>query len=165
AALLTALIYGLDEKSSIDTLSSFLGIPHRLEFVGSKAGVDYYNDSKATNIDAVVKAVGSFEKPILLLLGGYDKGADFSLLDKHLKKNLRSLIPFGQAAAEVAKQLSGFDQGFRAQNLEAALQQAVATAKPGDVVLLAPGCASFDEFANYEERGDRFRELVLSFRD
>ncbi|MCK5540337.1 MAG: UDP-N-acetylmuramoyl-L-alanine--D-glutamate ligase, partial [Deltaproteobacteria bacterium] len=135
-------------------------IAHRLEHVASRAGVDFYNDSKATNIDAVIKAVASFERPLVLLLGGYDKGADFTVLERYLKQGLRELIPFGRAADEVARQLSVYDQGFRAPDLRGAVDRAVAVARPGDVVLLAPGCASFDEFKNYQERGDTFRSLV-----
>ncbi|MEA3348142.1 MAG: UDP-N-acetylmuramoyl-L-alanine--D-glutamate ligase, partial [Pseudomonadota bacterium] len=132
----------------------------RLEHVASRGGVDFYNDSKATNIDAVIKAVTSFERPLVLLLGGYDKGADFTVLDRRLKQGLRELIPFGRAADEVARQLSVYDRGFRAPDLQGAVDRAVAVAQPGDVVLLAPGCASFDEFKNYQERGDTFRSLV-----
>lgn len=161
AALLTALICELDQETVFQALSDFAGIPHRLEFVGSRNGVDYYNDSKATNIDAVIKAVSSFEKPLLLLLGGYDKGADFSLLREPLQNhNVRQLIAFGQAAAEIKRQLPQYTQNFPAANLESALRQAENLAKPGEVIILAPGCASFDEFVNYEKRGDRFRELV-----
>ncbi len=160
AALLTSLAWGIDEETIISTLNTFAGIAHRLEHVASRAGVDFYNDSKATNIDAVIKAVASFERPLVLLLGGYDKGADFTVLERYLKQGLRELIPFGRAADEVARQLSVYDQGFRAPDLRGAVDRAVAVARPGDVVLLAPGCASFDEFKNYQERGDTFRSLV-----
>ena len=160
AALLASLVWGIDEEIIISTLNTFVGIAHRLEHVASRAGVDFYNDSKATNIDAVIKAVTSFERPLVLLLGGYDKGADFTVLDRYLKQGLRELIPFGRAAEEVARQLSVYDQGFRAPDLRGAVERAVAVARPGDVVLLAPGCASFDEFKNYQERGDTFRTLV-----
>ena len=165
AAILTALISDLPKDNIFCAVTDFIGIAHRLEFIGSKAGVDYYNDSKATNIDAVIKAVNSFNKPLLLLLGGYNKGADFSLLEQPLKGKLRCLISFGQAAAEITKQLPTCALGIRASNLATALKQAVAFAEPGDVVLLAPGCASFDEFTNYEARGDRFRELVQQLED
>ncbi len=161
AALLTALICELDQETVFQALSNFAGIPHRLEFVGSRNGVDYYNDSKATNIDAVIKAVSSFEKPLLLLLGGYDKGADFSLLAEALQNNdVRQVIAFGQAAGEIKRQLPQFVGDIQAANLASALVQAETLAQPGEVVILAPGCASFDEFVNYEKRGDRFRELV-----
>ncbi len=160
AALLAALVWGIDEQIIVSTLNAFTGIAHRLEYVGSRAGVDFYNDSKATNIDAVIKAITSFEQPLVLLLGGYDKGADFTVLDRYLSKNLRELIPFGRAADEVGLQLPGYDKGFRAVDLQSAVARAVSVAEPGDVVLLAPGCASFDEFQNYQERGDRFRTLV-----
>lgn len=160
AALLAALIWGIEDNIIISTLNSFTGIAHRLEYVGSRAGVAFYNDSKATNIDAVIKAITSFEQPLVLLLGGYDKGADFAGLNRHLKKNLRELIYFGRAADEVGRQLPSYDKGFRAPGLEGAVKRAVAVAQSGDVVLLAPGCASFDEFQNYQERGDTFRTLV-----
>jgi UDP-N-acetylmuramoylalanine--D-glutamate ligase len=160
AALLAALIWGIKEDLIISTLNTFAGIAHRLEYVGSRDGVDFYNDSKATNIDAVVKAVSSFERPLVLLLGGYDKGADFTVLDRYLKKGLRELIPFGRAAVEVARQLPEYNNGFKAPDLQSAVERAVTVAQPGDVVLLAPGCASFDEFKNYQERGDIFRSLV-----
>ncbi len=160
AALLAGLIFGLEEKSLLAAMESFSGVPHRLEYVGTRAGVDYYNDSKATNIDAVIKAVNSFDQSLVLLLGGYNKGADFTQLQESLRGRLHALIPFGQAADAVAAQLPEYDRGYRAANLEAALQRAASLARPGEIVLLAPGCASFDEFANYEERGDRFRQLV-----
>ncbi len=161
AALLTALLYELDLGTVLAALSDFAGISHRLEFVGCRNGVEFYNDSKATNIDAVIKAVASFTKPLLLLLGGYDKGADFSLLEAHLQKaKVRHLIAFGQAAAAIIRQLPRFAEKNPAANLAQALARAQSLAVPGDVVILAPGCASFDEFANYEERGDYFRELL-----
>jgi UDP-N-acetylmuramoylalanine--D-glutamate ligase len=160
AALLAALIWGIEEKLIISGLKGFSGIAHRLEYVGSRAGVDFYNDSKATNIDAVIKALSSFEQPLILLLGGYDKGADFASLDDHLKSSLRELVPFGRAAAEVGRQLPTYTRGFRAKDLKSAVERALRVAEAGDVVLLAPGCASFDEFKNYQERGDRFRDLL-----
>ncbi len=160
AALLAALIFGIKEEIIISSLNDFSGIAHRLEYVGNCNGVDFYNDSKATNIDAVIKAVTSFEQPLILLLGGYDKGADFRTLESFLQENLRELIPFGQAADEVCKQLPAYTKGFKATDLKGAVVRAKAVAEPGDVVLLAPGCASFDEFKNYQERGDRFRNLL-----
>ncbi len=159
-ALLVALVWGIKEEIIISTLNAFTGIAHRLEYVGSRAGVDFYNDSKATNIDAVIKAVTSFERPLVLLLGGSDKGADFTVLDAFLKQGLRELIPFGRAALEIVRQLPAYDKGFKAPDLQSAIDRAVTVAQPGDVVLLAPGCASFDEFKNYQERGDTFRTQV-----
>ncbi len=159
-ALLVALVWGIKKEIIISTLNAFTGIANRLEYVGSRAGVDFYNDSKATNIDAVIKAVNSFDRPLVLLLGGYDKGADFTVLDGLLKQGLRELIPFGRAANEVVRQLPAYDKGFKAPDLQSAVDRAVSVAQFGDVVLLAPGCASFDEFRNYQERGDAFRALV-----
>ncbi len=162
AALLAALIWGIEDKVIISALNDFNGIAHRLEYVGSRAGVDFYNDSKATNIDAVIKALSSFERPLVLLLGGYDKGADFASLDGYLKQGLRELVPFGRAATEVCRQLPEYTNEFIAKNLKSAVERALAIAESGDVVLLAPGCASFDEFKNYQERGDVFRALLQS---
>ena len=160
AALLAALIWDIEEDIIIKTLNNFSGIAHRLEHVGSRAGVDFYNDSKATNIDAASKALSSFERPLVLLLGGYDKGADFTTLDPLLKKHLRELIPFGSAADEISRQLPAYDKGFKAPDLQSAVERALRIAQNDDIVLLAPGCASFDEFKNYQERGDTFRNLV-----
>lgn len=160
AALLAAMIWGINDDIIIKTLRDFKGIAHRLEYVGNRSGVDFYNDSKATNIDAVSKALTSFDKPLVLLLGGYDKGADFATLEGLFKKNLREIIPFGGAAEKVCQQLPTCNRGFRAPDLKSAVERALQVAKNGDVVLLAPGCASFDEFTNYQERGDTFRKLV-----
>ncbi|MBN2705970.1 MAG: UDP-N-acetylmuramoyl-L-alanine--D-glutamate ligase, partial [Deltaproteobacteria bacterium] len=165
AVLLAALVWGIDEAIAVEVLTGFKGIAHRLEHVGRRGGVDYYIDSKATNIDAVLKALESFTQPLVLLLGGYDKGADFTLLRDFLPGNLRRLIPFGQAAATIARQLPELCIGDGAKNLAIALERARQDARPGDVVLLAPGCASFDEFKNYEERGDCFRRLVQKLED
>ncbi|MBN2706777.1 MAG: UDP-N-acetylmuramoyl-L-alanine--D-glutamate ligase, partial [Deltaproteobacteria bacterium] len=159
-AWLMAAVWGVADTPIRTTLSRFAGIAHRLEYVGSRAGVDFYNDSKATNIDAVRKAVGSFARPLVLLLGGYDKGADFSLLEPFLKQNLREMVPFGRAANAVVQQLPAYDRGFKAPDLQSAVERALQVAQAGDVVLLAPGCASFDEFKNYVERGETFRALL-----
>ncbi|HDS15191.1 MAG TPA: UDP-N-acetylmuramoyl-L-alanine--D-glutamate ligase, partial [Proteobacteria bacterium] len=165
AVLLAALVWGVDESIAVQVLTGFSGIAHRLEYVGCRSGVNYYNDSKATNIDAVLKALASFTQPLVLLLGGYDKGADFTLLRDFLSGNLRCLIPFGQAATTIARQLPELCAGDGAEKLAPALDLARQNARPGDVVLLAPGCASFDEFKNYEERGDCFRRLVQNLED
>ncbi len=159
AAMLAARLQGIDEEVIVRCLENFNGIPHRLEYLGARDQVLFYNDSKATNIDAVVKAVESFDRPLLLLLGGYDKGANFRFLNP-LADHFRELIPFGAAAPEICRQLPELTCGFRAAGLRQALERALERAQAGDVVLLAPGCASFDEFSNYRERGDYFRRLV-----
>ncbi|NPA24341.1 MAG: UDP-N-acetylmuramoyl-L-alanine--D-glutamate ligase [Deltaproteobacteria bacterium] len=159
AALLAARLQGIEEEVIVRCLENFNGIPHRLEYLGARDQVLFYNDSKATNIDAVIKAVESFDRPLLLLLGGYDKGANFNCLNP-LAAHFRELIPFGSAASEISRQLPELTCGFQAAGLREALERALERAQAGDVVLLAPGCASFDEFSNYRERGDCFRSLV-----
>ena len=160
AAFMTGLIFGLDSEVMISALASFGGLAHRLEYVSRVAGIDYVNDSKATNLDAVVKAIVSFDQPIVLLLGGRDKGARFADLENILGGRVREIVPFGEAAELIACQLSHFCAGIKAANLQEAVAAGTRLAHPGDVVLLSPGCASFDEFPNYKRRGEAFVRLV-----
>ncbi len=160
AVFLAGFIFGLEPAVMLSAMAAFRGLPHRLEYVGRVKGVDYVNDSKATNLAAVLSAIGSFSNPIVLLLGGRDKGADFSRLAEHLGGRVREIVPFGEAAAAIARQLPHFYAGVMAPDLRGAVALAAELARPGDVVLLAPGCASFDEFAGYHERGAAFKNLV-----
>ncbi len=160
AAFMVGLIFGLDPGLMIATMASFRGLAHRLEYVARVAGIDYVNDSKATNIDAVAKAIHSFEQPIVLLLGGRDKGAQFADLENILGGRVREIIPFGEAVDLVIRQLPHFCAGIKAANLQEAVIAGTHLAHPGDVVLLSPGCASFDEFSNYKQRGDAFIRMV-----
>ena len=160
AAFMVGLLFGLEPEGMLASLATFAGLHHRLEYVSRVAGIDYVNDSKATNLDAVAKAIVSFEQPVVLLLGGRDKGAKFSDLEEVLGGRVREIIPFGEAAALVARQLPHFCAGIKALNLQEAVAAAACSAHPGDVVLLSPGCASFDEFSNYKQRGDAFVRLV-----
>jgi UDP-N-acetylmuramoylalanine--D-glutamate ligase len=160
AAFMVGLIYGLEPEVMISVLASFGGLSHRLEYVSRVAGIDYVNDSKATNLDAVVKAIFSFEQPIVLLLGGRDKGARFADLENILGGRVREIVPFGEAAELIARQLPHFCAGIKAANLQEAVVVGTRLAHPGDVVLLSPGCASFDEFSNYKQRGNAFISMV-----
>ncbi|MEA3240664.1 MAG: UDP-N-acetylmuramoyl-L-alanine--D-glutamate ligase [Pseudomonadota bacterium] len=160
AAFMVGLIYGLEPEVMISALASFGGLVHRLEYVSRVAGIDYVNDSKATNIDAVAKAIVSFEQPVVLLLGGRDKGARFADLENILGGRVREIIPFGEAAELIARQLPHFCAGVKAANLQEAVVAGSRLAHPGDVVLLSPGCASFDEFSNYKQRGKAFIRMV-----
>jgi UDP-N-acetylmuramoylalanine--D-glutamate ligase len=124
--------------------------------------VDYYNDSKATNVDATIKALESFPTNIHLILGGKDKGSDYSVLNDLLRARVKCVYTIGAAAAKIESQIAGAAEIVPSQTLENAVRHASESAKDGDVVLLAPACASFDQFENYEHRGRIFKETVLS---
>jgi UDP-N-acetylmuramoylalanine--D-glutamate ligase len=140
-------------------VSEFRAVEHRLEFVATVRGVDYYNDSKATNVDATMKALESFPGRIHLILGGKDKGSDYSELNALLTERVKRVYIIGAAAAKIESQVRGSDI-VSAGTLEAAVKRASESAVAGDVVLLAPACASFDQFDSYEHRGRVFKELV-----
>jgi len=137
----------------------FKAVEHRLEFVATIRGVGYYNDSKATNVDATIKALESFPANIHLILGGKDKGSDYSVLNELLRQRVKRVYTIGAAAGKIESQIKGVEV-VQAETLENALRKANAVAKAGDVVLLAPACASFDQFKNYEQRGRVFKEIV-----
>ncbi|MBN2233334.1 MAG: UDP-N-acetylmuramoyl-L-alanine--D-glutamate ligase [Deltaproteobacteria bacterium] len=160
AAFGAGLLVGLDPEIMAATINDFAPLPHRLETVGEVNGITFVNDSKATNVDAVVKAVNSFDRPLVLLLGGYDKGGDFTLLDECMGGRVRDVVLFGRAAETIARQLPHYHSGSMAPGLESAVRLATERARPGDVVLLSPGCASFDEFSSYRARGDFFKQVV-----
>jgi len=133
-----------------------------LEFVAKVAGVDYYNDSKATNVDATIKALESFPANILLILGGKDKGSDYTVLTDLLRQRVKRVYTIGAAAAKIESQIQGAAEIEHAETLENAVRRASEAAVAGDVILLAPACASFDQFQNYEHRGRVFKETVQS---
>jgi UDP-N-acetylmuramoylalanine--D-glutamate ligase len=137
----------------------FKAVEHRLEFVASIGGVDYYNDSKATNVDATIKALESFPANIHLILGGKDKGSDYTVLNDLLRQRVKRVYTIGAAAGKIESQIKG-SEVVHAETLENAIRKAHATAQSGDVVLLAPACASFDQFKSYEHRGRIFKEVV-----
>jgi UDP-N-acetylmuramoylalanine--D-glutamate ligase len=139
---------------------TFPGVEHRLEFVRRLAGVDWYNDSKATNVDATLKAIAAFDGGLWVILGGKDKNSDYSLLAAPLRAKAHAALLIGAAADKIAAQLDGEVPLLRCGNLEAAVAEAHTRAKSGDAVLLAPACASFDQFENFEHRGREFKRLV-----
>ncbi len=141
---------------------NFKAVEHRLEFVAKIAGVDYYNDSKATNVDATIKALESFPANIHLILGGKDKGSDYTVLNDLLRQRVKRVYTIGAAAAKIESQIQGAAEIVPAETLENAVRRASESAQPGDVVVLAPACASFDQFQNYEHRGRVFKEVVHS---
>ncbi len=142
-------------------VKNFKAVEHRLEFVARVKGVEYYNDSKATNVDATIKALESFPGNIHLILGGKDKGSDYSVLNDLLKRRVKRVYTIGAAAAKIESEIQG-PPILRAEVLENAVKSAASAAVAGDVVLLAPACASFDQFKNYEERGKVFKQAVAS---
>jgi len=160
AAITAARLVDAPTTFIAETLRRFQGVEHRLELVAEINGVKFYNDSKATNTDATIKALESFKGGILLILGGRDKGSDFRVLRSLVKERVKNLIILGEASEKIGHQLSGLVPITQAENLEVATQMAFEKARPGDVVLLAPACASFDMFQNYEHRGRVFKESV-----
>ncbi|MCD6153230.1 MAG: UDP-N-acetylmuramoyl-L-alanine--D-glutamate ligase [Syntrophobacterales bacterium] len=162
AAILVSRSVGCPRNKIIDALADFEGIPHRMEFVGVKNGVKFYNDSKGTNVDAVARALEIFPRPVILLLGGRDKGGDFTVLSGLILEKVRELIFFGEAGKQINSLVGGIVTTKITKNLKEAVTMAWNDSVSGDVVLLSPGCASFDEFASYEARGNFFKDFVRS---
>lgn len=160
AAAVAARLAGAPAAAIAKGVRSFAGVEHRLEFVAEIGGVRYFNDSKATNVDATLKALDAFPGRILVILGGKDKGSDYTVLQKPLREKAILALLIGAAAEKIEKQISGSVALERAETLERAVQTASHAAQRGDVVLLAPACASFDQFQNYEHRGRVFKDLV-----
>jgi len=155
AASAAAVVAGAKPDAIAAVLRDFKGLPHRVEHVCTRRGVEYVNDSKATNPAAAVVALRAQRAPVWLLAGGLNKGLDFAPL-AHAAAGTRGAFVFGQAAADLAAALAGVTDVVRTETLEQAVREAAARAQPGDVVLLAPACASFDQFTSFEDRGARF---------
>ncbi|QJA05759.1 UDP-N-acetylmuramoyl-L-alanine--D-glutamate ligase [Thermosulfurimonas marina] len=154
---------GASPEAVQKAVRSFVGFPHRLEFVGSFGGVYFVNDSKATNVDATRVALESLSEPIVLILGGLHKGASYRPLYELIRRKVRLLILMGASRGVMAEELSGATEMRLAEGLAEALALALQEARPGDTVLLSPAAASFDQFESYEERGEVFRDLVLAY--
>lgn len=165
AACTAASALGIEAGAMAGVLRAFRGREHCLEFVDQIGDVCYYDDSKATNVLAVSSALESFDTPIVLIAGGRDKGEDFRPLRPLVEKRVRALILLGEARMKIRAALEAYCPIEEASSMEEAVERARALARPGDVVLLSPGCASFDLFQNAEERGRRFKEAVLSLSD
>lgn len=160
AAVLASRMCGCSRREIIDVLGAFSGIPHRIEFAGTVDGVEYYNDSKGTNVDAVYRALESFSGPVVLLVGGRYKGGDFGILAKLIVEKVKTLIVFGEAGKKIDAIIGGIAKTEIAANLKDAVKMARDNSLSGDIVLMSPGCSSFDEFKNYEERGIVFKDMV-----
>jgi UDP-N-acetylmuramoylalanine--D-glutamate ligase len=160
AAACVARIAGVAWDEIAAAVKTFKAVEHRLEFVAELKGVRFYNDSKATSVDAATKALDSFEGNLWVILGGKDKGSDYTMLRERLQRKAHAVLLIGSAAEKIAGQLAGAVKLIGAGTLDRAVHQAWEAAQPGDTVLLAPACASFDQFQSYEHRGRVFKELV-----
>jgi UDP-N-acetylmuramoylalanine--D-glutamate ligase len=160
AAVMAARFCGCSREAIISAVTDFRGLPHRIEFAGEKKGVRFYDDSKGTNVGSVVRALDTFSEPVILLLGGRDKDGDFDTLQPLLKEKAKKVILFGEARDRIGSMLGTAVVSEKAVTLREAVASAYKNAAAGDIVLLSPGCASFDEFKNYKERGKFFRDEV-----
>ena len=162
AAFLAAAVIGLDPQQIAQAIYSFKGVAHRLECVTERDGVLFINDSKGTNPACTVQAIYAYDQPMVLLLGGRNKGSDFSELMELIKKRVKQCIIYGEAAGEIkrAADEAGYTSYIMANDFAEAVALAKNNASSGDVVMLSPACASWDSFDNFEQRGDKFKELV-----
>ena len=164
AAGLAAIAAGARPEAIRETLDRFHGGAHRLEYLDTIQDVAYFNDSKATNVDAVIKAVQSFSQPVVLIMGGLDKGSNFESLREILPRHIKNLIVMGHAAGLIRTALGNLTPTITATSMADAVNQAQKVVSPGDVVLLSPGCASFDMYDSYAQRGEDFRKEVLKLK-
>jgi len=155
-------LMGCEPAKIRKAIQDFKAVEHRLEYVATIKGVEYFNDSKATNVDATIKALESFPKNIHLILGGKDKGSDYTVLNDLLRERVKRVYTIGAAAEKIESHIKGAAEIVHAETLENAIRRAAAVAQPGDIVLLAPACASFDQFQSYNHRGRVFKEVVHS---
>ncbi len=160
AAALVSILAGAELSDLGAAIESFPGVEHRLEFVRELDGVKYYNDSKATNVDAALKAIAAFPGNVWIILGGKDKGSDYRPLREPLKERAKGVLLIGTAAPMIRDALAGAVTATECGALRQAICHARQYAEPGDIVLLAPACASFDQFTDYEDRGKRFKQQV-----
>ncbi|HZR30574.1 MAG TPA: UDP-N-acetylmuramoyl-L-alanine--D-glutamate ligase [Terriglobales bacterium] len=165
AAVCVGMLAHSQPQSIRRAVQEFKAVEHRLEYVATVRGVEYYNDSKATNVDATIKALEAFPANIHLILGGKDKGSDYTVLNELLRKRVKRVYTIGAAAEKIEGQISQAAEVLRAGTLESAVRRAASTASTGDIVLLAPACASFDQFENYEHRGRVFKHAVQTLAE
>jgi UDP-N-acetylmuramoylalanine--D-glutamate ligase len=159
AGVCVGMLAGVDPADIRRAVANFKAVEHRLEYVATIRGVEYYNDSKATNVDATIKALDSFPAGVHLILGGKDKGSDYTLLNPLLAARVKRVYTIGAAASKIESQIKG-TQVVSVGTLDNAVRRAAESATSGDIVLLAPACASFDQFVSYEHRGRVFKDLV-----
>src|SRR4029077_12350201 len=162
AAVCAGALMGCEPEQLRSAVRNFKAVEHRLEYVATVQGVEYYDDSKATNVDATIKALESFPANIHLILGGKDKGSDYRVLNDLLRERVKRVYTIGAAAEKIESQIKGAAEIVHTETLDNAVRRAAAVAQPGDIVLLAPACASFDQFQSYGHRGRVFKEVVKS---
>ena len=162
AGVCSGMLLGCDAELIRKSVREFKAVEHRLEYVATVKGVEYYDDSKATNVDATIKALESFPANIHLILGGKDKGSDYTVLNDLLRKRVKRVYTIGAAAEKIESHIKGAAEIVHAETLDNAVRRAAAVAQAGDIVLLAPACASFDQFQSYNHRGRVFKEVVHS---
>jgi UDP-N-acetylmuramoylalanine--D-glutamate ligase len=160
AAGLAALLAGAAPELIAAAVRTFPGVEHRIEFVRELRGVKYYNDSKATSVDATLKAIAAFPGGLWVILGGKDKNSDYTVLREPLRSKARGVLLIGAAAPKIEAQLAKAVPVTQSETIDRAVSLAAREAGPGDTVLLAPACASFDQFRSFEHRGEVFKELV-----
>ncbi len=165
AALCVCLALDVSDYALVTALRSFRGLEHRMEWVARKDGVTFINDSKATNLDALEKALVGMDTPVILIAGGRGKGSDYSALRPLVKNRVKALVLIGEDAPLIEAALGDLATVSRAQSMDEAVQQAYAAASEGDSVLLSPACASFDMFRDFEDRGERFKTAVLELKE
>jgi UDP-N-acetylmuramoylalanine--D-glutamate ligase len=164
AAAHVARIAGVPVEPIAAAVRTFKAVEHRLEFTAAIAGVRYYNDSKATSVDAAMKAIDSFDGNLWVILGGTDKGSDYTVMREKLRDKAHAVLLIGAAAEKIATHLEGAVRLIHAGTIQRAVAEASASARAGDIVLLAPACSSFDQFQNYEQRGQVFKQLVKDLK-
>ena len=164
AALLCAYIGKVSTEGCRQALKTFYGVTHRLEYVDTLNGVRFINDSKSTNIDSLSVAIESFDMPIILIAGGRNKGGDFGVLGEAIKEKVSHIVCIGEAADEIETSLNAFTNVEKQLTLKAAVNKSYEIAEAGSVVLLSPGCASFDMFKDYEDRGNKFKKIVQGLK-
>jgi len=159
-ALLLALDAGADAGACREVLSTFRGLPHRLEFVADLKGVSFYDDSKGTNVGAVTTSLAHLDRPVILIAGGRDKDSDFSLLNNLIAARVKALVLIGETRKHLAQVWQELAPVYLADDMAAAVARAWELSRPGEVVLLSPACASFDMYKDYAQRGRDFQNLV-----
>jgi UDP-N-acetylmuramoylalanine--D-glutamate ligase len=162
AAAAAARLAGAGLEQIAAAVRTFPGVEHRLEFVREYNGISYYNDSKATNVDATIKALDAFAGGLWIILGGKDKNSDYTLMRDRLARKARGILLIGAAAAKITEQLGAGLPLIQCGTLEAAVEYGTRNASSGETVLLAPACASFDQFESYEHRGRVFKAAVMA---
>jgi UDP-N-acetylmuramoylalanine--D-glutamate ligase len=163
AAILTAREHGANHNAIQTVIDTFKNLPHRIEYVCKAGGVLFFNDSKATNVHAVMRSLDTFDENVILIAGGKDTNLNFEPLRNMVKKKVKTLILVGEAKERINRDLGDFSETFLIGTFEEAVLIAYQKSRIGDIVLLSPGCSSFDMFDSYEERGDYFKEIVKKF--